>query len=127
MREETGGLVRGWGGEGCGGERGVGGRTVVVEPEENGEQQGKGDGEEDVADGNVPEVDEPAAVGGGLKGGAGRQVLEVDVLHPAHVDEPGEEDEGEWRPVILEKDANRVLEESALAERAAEVGYYKHE
>lgn len=63
MREETGGVVRGW----MGRFEGVGGRTVVVEPEENGEQQGKGDGEEDVADGNVPEVDEPAAVGGGLE------------------------------------------------------------
>lgn len=66
MREETGGVIRGGGAERWEG------RTVVVEPEENGEQQGKGDGEEDVADGNVPEVDEPAAVGGGLEGGAGR-------------------------------------------------------
>ena len=49
-----------------------GGRTVVVKPEENGEQQGKGDGEEHVADRNIPEVDEPAAVGCGLEGGAGR-------------------------------------------------------
>lgn len=49
------------------------------------------------------------------------------MLHPAHVDEPGEEDEGEWRPVVLEEDADRVLEEGALAERAAEVGYHKDE
>lgn len=51
----------------------------------------------------------------------------MDVLEPAHVDEPGEEDEGEWRAVVFEEYANWVLEEGALAERAAEVGYCKHE
>ena len=49
----------------------------------------------------------------------------MDVLEPAHVDETGEEDEGKWCSIILEEDADRMLKEGALAERAAEVGDYE--
>lgn len=94
----------------------------MVEPKENGEEHGKGQRDEDVADAELPEPDDPAAAGGGLKRDAGGQLLQLDLLQAAKVDEAGEEDYGERGAVVLEEDANAVAEEAAGAERAARVG-----
>lgn len=45
------------------------GGDIVVKVEEDGEEEGEGDGYEDVCGGDLPELDEPGAVLGGLKGG----------------------------------------------------------
>ena len=40
------------------------GLTIMIEVKEDGKENSERNGDEDVADGDVPEVDEPAAVGG---------------------------------------------------------------
>jgi hypothetical protein len=97
--------------------------TVVVKPEEDGEQQGKGDGDEDVRHGNVPEMHQPPAVrDGGHESNTRGERLNRDVLHLAHMNKPCKEDKSQGRAVVLEEDADRMLEKTALAELAADVG-----
>ncbi|KAJ8105878.1 hypothetical protein OPT61_g9914 [Boeremia exigua] len=93
---------------------------VVVEPEEDGEQDGEGDGQEDVADADVPEVDEPAAVGGGEEGLGCGQLEELDVRHLANVYEAGEEDDGEGCAVVFDELADVAREQRRLTDDAAE-------
>lgn len=95
----------------------------MVEPEEDGEQESKGDGDEDVGHGDIPEVDEPAPPWDSRhECGSRRQRFDLDFLHLAHVDEAGEENECQRRAVVLEEDAHRVLEQAALAKLATDVG-----
>lgn len=95
----------------------------MIKPEEDGQQKGKGDRNEDVAHGDVPEVDEPASLlHGRHEGDARRQRLERDVLHLAHMHEAGEEDHGQRSAIVLEEDAHGVAEQAAPAELAADIG-----
>lgn len=94
----------------------------MVKPKEDGQQQSEGDGEEDVLDVKVPKPDQPGAVHGGQEGDAGGQVLDVDLDHAADVDEAGEEDDGQRGAVVLDKGADVVVEEGALADGVGGVG-----
>lgn len=99
----------------------------MVEPEEDGQEHGKGKGQEDVSSTQVPETHEPGAVGGGHEGNGCREHLNVDRSHAANVDEAGEEDEGQGCTVVFEEDAHVVVEESAGAEFAAGIGDHEEE
>ncbi len=95
----------------------------MIKPEENGQKHGKWKCSKDLADAQIPEVDEPASVGvSGHECLASGQHLEVNLIHAAKVDEAGEEDEGQGRAVVLEEDTDPVAEEGALSEGGAEVG-----
>ena len=59
----------------------------------------------------MPEANQPRPPGGGLKGNARGQDLELDAGHTADVDEAGEEDEGQRRAVVLEEDADGLAEQ----------------
>lgn len=88
-------------------------RDVVVEPEQDGQQNGKRQREEDVADAEVPEADEPRTTARGLKRDACGEHFQFHVTHAAHVDEARKEDDGQRRAVVLEEHADRVSEETA--------------
>lgn len=102
-------------------------RTVVVEPEQNGQENGKGERCKDLSNTQVPKPDKPVAIASWCEGIASRQHLEIDLCHPPYVHETGEEDEGERGAIVLEEDTNRVSEEAAGAEFAAEVGDHEDE
>ena len=70
-------------------------RTIVIEPKQDSQQKGKWDGEEDVTDRNVPEMDEPASFRDSrFKRNASRESFNLDLPHPANVHEGGEEYQG---------------------------------
>lgn len=101
---------------------------VVVEPEQNGQQHGKGQREKDVSGAEVPEADEPGARGERrLKGDARGQHGQGHVGHAANVHEAGEEYQGQGRPVVVEKGPNLPPEEAALANHATGVGGHEDE
>ena len=100
---------------------------VVVEVEEDCEQDGEGDRDEDIAQADVPEVDEPPSVCGWEEGFAGGQCGERDGGHLADVHEACEEDYGEGGAVVFDENSNVVLEERAGANEAAEVTHGEHE
>lgn len=96
--------------------------TIVIKPEKNSQQQRKWNGQKHVGYSDIPEVDEPAPVLGGEEGGTRGKALEVNLLHPADVDEAGEEDDGQRGSVVLEEDPDVVVEERAGPKLAADVG-----
>lgn len=99
----------------------------MIEPKEDGEQQGKRNGQKDVLDLNVPEMDEPGAVPGGHKGRARRQILDLDARHAANVHKARKEDDRQRRAIVLDKRAHIVVEQGAAAQLVAKVGDRKHE
>jgi hypothetical protein len=99
----------------------------VVEPEQDRQEDAKRKRQEDLGHAQVPRVHDPVSPARGHKRDARRKGLELDVLHASNVDEPGEEDEGQRRAVVLEEDADRVREEAARPEDAAEVGDHEDE
>lgn len=68
-------------------------------------------------------MDEPAPVLGGEEGVARGQALKGDLLHPADVHKAGEEDDGQWCTIVLQKHPDVVVEERAFAQLTAGVGY----
>src|SRR5271155_480124 len=117
------------GGSVCGRQGVVGrwGRTVVIEVEEDCQQDGEWDGEEDVADGDVPEIDQPTSIFGRDECCAGWQGLNTDSLHVADVDESGKENDGERCAVVFYKFSNMSLEEFAFANDATSAADAEHE
>ena len=114
------GVVKGQGQEGR--------HTIVVEPKENRQQKGEGDGDKDIAHRDIPEVNEPAPVRHSRhERYPRRQGLERNLLHFPHVDEAREEDHRQGRAIVLEEDAHGVPEQAALAQFAADVGDGKDE
>lgn len=101
--------------------------TVVIEPKQNGQEDGKGNGQEDIPDRNVPKVHKPTPIRRGHEGDTSRQHLQIDGLHPANVHKPRKEDEGERGAVVLEEDADVVVEQAAPADTGAEVGDHEDE
>lgn len=86
----------------------------MVEPEEDGQQEGKWDSNEDIAHRDIPEVDEPASLGCWHEGYSRRQSLERDVFHLAHMDKARKEDDSQGRAIVLEEDSHGVPKEAAL-------------
>lgn len=105
--------------------KGGGEPTIVVEPEQDGQQDGKGQRGKDFTDAQVPETNQPGPPGGRLKGKSRRQPLQLDAGHASDVYEAREEDEGQRRAVILEKHAHRLLEQAARAQLAAHVRHHE--
>lgn len=87
--------------------------TIVVEVEEDGKEHGEGQRREDIADADLPEVDEPAPIGRRKECRTGREPLQLDLLHPPHVYETGKEDDRQGSPVVLEKHSNSMIEQGA--------------
>ena len=73
----------------------------MVEPEEDSQKDAERQGNEDLAHGNIPWIDDPARAAGRHKRDARRQRLEVHVLHATNVHEASEEDERQRRAVVL--------------------------
>ncbi len=99
--------------------------TVVVEPEENGEEDAEWQCDEDFANGDVPRIDYPARATGRHKRDTRRQCLKVDVLHAPNVHEASEEDERKRRAVVLQEHAHHVGEQATRAQNTTEVGYHE--
>jgi len=97
-------------------------RTIVIKPEQDGQQQRKWYGQKHVGYPYVPKMYKPASVLCGEEGGACGKALEVNFLHPADVHEAGEEDDGQRGSVVLEEGPDVVVEERACPELATGVG-----
>lgn len=82
----------------------------MVKPEQDRQEDRKRDCEEDVAHADVPEMDEPPSLRSREEGFARRQLEKLDVRHLADVDEAGEEDDGQWRSIVLDELPNVTLE-----------------
>lgn len=95
--------------------------TVMIEIKKYGQKHGKGDGKEDVADIDVPEVNKPATIPSRKERFAGWQGLQVDGVHPPYVNESGKEDDGKRGAIILNGLPDRALEKRAAPDDPAEV------
>lgn len=93
----------------------------MVEPKEDGQQHGERDGEEDIADANVPEMDEPATVSRREECLAGRKSCDMDIFHVAEMHKPGEEDDRQWSAIVLDEFPHVSLEKIAFAENATTI------
>lgn len=96
-------------------------RDVMVEPEQNGEQDGEGQRGEDVADAEVPEADEPRPAARGLERDARGKHFQLHVAHASNVHEAREEDERQGRAVVLEEHTDGLSKQAACAELAANI------
>jgi len=89
--------------------------TIVVEPEEDGQQDGKRNGEEDIAHSNIPEMNKPAAICCREECFACWECLDVNVFHVTKMNKPREEDDCQGSAVILNEFPHMSLEKIALA------------
>ena len=80
----------------------------MVEPEKNGEENCKRQSCKYLAYTQIPEVHRPWSVASWHERNAGREDLQMDILHATNVNKSSEEDKSERRAVILEKDTDGV-------------------
>lgn len=99
--------------------------AIMVEVKEYCQQYREGNGNENVADINVPKMDEPTAVFGWEKSLGCGQRLQVDVGHSANMDKASEEDDGQWCAVVLNEYPDITSEKRSAAERAAQVSCHQ--
>lgn len=93
--------------------------TVVVKPEENGKEDAERQGDEDLAHGYVPWVDNPVRTAGRHERDARWKRFKTDVLHAPDVYEAREEDERQGCAVVLKEHAHHVRKKIARAENPA--------
>lgn len=94
----------------------------MVKPEENSQENSKRKSQENVACAHIPEVDKPTPARSWHKSDASRENIKLDLRHAAYVDEAGEEDEGQGRAIVFEKDTQWMAKEAAGAELTAGIG-----
>lgn len=99
----------------------------MIKVEEDRQENGERDREEDVADIDIPEMDEPASVGCREEGLAGGKGLNVDLSHMADVDEAREKHDRQRRAVILDELTDVSLEQAAVSENTAEIAAHEDE
>lgn len=83
----------------------------MVEIEQYGQQNCERYGEENLANANLPEVDEPTAVLSRKEGLAGWQSVQLNTPHPANVYKAGEEDDGQRGAIVFNELSNITLEQ----------------
>lgn len=99
----------------------------MVEVEEDSKEDGERDGKEDVANREVPEVDEPASIRGWEKCFARRKRFDRHGLHMSDVNKAREEDDGKRDTIVFDELPNMPLKEIAFANDATAITKAEHE
>lgn len=99
----------------------------MIKPEEDGEKDGEGECGKDLADAEIPKIDEPAPIIGRLEGDACRESLQMYPFHPSDMHEACEEDNRERGAIVFQEDPYPMQEKAARAHHAAEVGRYENQ
>lgn len=99
----------------------------MIKVEQDRQENGERDREEDVADIDIPEMDQPASVGCRAEGFARRKGLDVNLSHMADVDESREEHDRQRCAVILDELADVSLEQVAVSEHTADITAHEDE
>lgn len=92
----------------------------MVKPEEYSQQKRKWNGEENLPNIDIPEVDQPFPVKGWKESFAGGQCGDLDTLHVANVNKPSEEDNRQRRAIVFDEFPDISLEETASTEFSAD-------
>lgn len=94
----------------------------MVKPEEDGQQYGEGYGQEDVRHADIPEIDEPVSIRSREEGSTCRQIVDLDALHPADVDEAREKYNGQRGAIVLDEDPDITMKQYAAPQSITSIG-----
>lgn len=101
--------------------------TIMIKVKEYCQKHCEWNGKEGVSNIDIPEMDQPTTILSRIEGFARWQGLEFNAAHAPHVNETGEEDDGERGSVILDELPHVALEERAAPNDSADVCYYEHQ
>lgn len=103
------------------------GDTVVIKVKENSKQNGERNSNKDIRDTNIPKMHKPPPIRRREKRPTRRQRTKLNIPHSPNMHESSKEDHSQRRAIILDEDANVVLEERRAADDAAEIAYDENE
>lgn len=99
----------------------------MIEPEKDGEENCKRQSCKYLANSQIPKVHRPRSVTSWHKRNAGREDLQMDILHTTNMNKSSEENECERGAIVLEKDTDGVSEQTAGAQNAAKIGDHEQQ
>ena len=101
--------------------------TIMIKVKENGKEEGERNSKKNIANTNVPKMNQPSTVSSRKERFADGKRRHMNIPHVANMHESGEENKGKRRPIVIEESTDNPHEQCTVTQFSADVTTHEHE